>query len=538
MAGPNSGMSAFLLFVTLNYVILSAHASRFQKLTKEEDLELERRLKVINKPARESFKQADYGAMIDCIDIYKQLAFDHPLLKNHKIQMKPGKFVDGVKKTNPVRTSLPAVPQINGAVISIVNGLNVPGQLNNIQTGWLVNPYLYKNYTRLFTLWTADSYHKTGCYNVLCPGFLQVSMKIPLGLILRPTSDKISGNWWLKFGDEDVRYWAKSLFMTMANGASHIAWGGMVYSPSTGGSPLMASGLFPHVGLNKTAYIAQLLFSDQQNNFLDSVDGNLTWNQGNSSEKKKSRGQEDSLAANAGPLGWRRSLSAEEDLEFEGQLRAISKPAVKSFKMEPEMIPERPMVISRQAAIACYARVSHKLAPRSRSAFQFCYPSTVGFSTRSGLPYIRTKLPETGGSCMGKIMSRLATNPSIIQKLMEEEDLEIERLLKFINKPARLSFQPWRKYNESCGLLFPVPLLPLSYRHLFPTSARLYTYWTLSQYCRIQYETLLTIYQDQVTGNWWLLYGQDNELVGYWTKSLFNSLKRGASDIAMGEPGE
>ncbi|XP_031390924.1 uncharacterized protein LOC116203369 [Punica granatum] len=237
MAGPNSGMSAFLLFVTLNYVILSAHASRFQKLTKEEDLELERRLKVINKPARESFKQADYGAMIDCIDIYKQLAFDHPLLKNHKIQMKPGKFVDGVKKTNPVRTSLPAVPQIkylcllleqlhfiwiiffiysavrlfegqnyganatinvwslsvlsdqlSGAVISIVNGLNVPGQLNNIQTGWLVNPYLYKNYTRLFTLWTADSYHKTGCYNVLCPGFLQVSMKIPLGLILRPTS--------------------------------------------------------------------------------------------------------------------------------------------------------------------------------------------------------------------------------------------------------------------------------------------------------------------------------------------------------------
>lgn len=34
----------------------------------------------------------------------------------------------------------------------------------------------------------ADSYQKTGCYNVLCPGFVQVSMQIPLGLILRPTS--------------------------------------------------------------------------------------------------------------------------------------------------------------------------------------------------------------------------------------------------------------------------------------------------------------------------------------------------------------
>ncbi|EOA12019.1 hypothetical protein CARUB_v10008052mg, partial [Capsella rubella] len=29
------------------------------------------------------------GDIIDCIDIYKQHAFDHPALKNHKIQMKP-----------------------------------------------------------------------------------------------------------------------------------------------------------------------------------------------------------------------------------------------------------------------------------------------------------------------------------------------------------------------------------------------------------------------------------------------------------------
>lgn len=33
------------------------------------------------------------GSTIDCIDIYKQPAFDHPLLKNHKLQMKPSSLL-------------------------------------------------------------------------------------------------------------------------------------------------------------------------------------------------------------------------------------------------------------------------------------------------------------------------------------------------------------------------------------------------------------------------------------------------------------
>ena len=31
--------------------------------------------------------QKEDGSIIDCIDIYKQPAFDHPLLKNHKLQV-------------------------------------------------------------------------------------------------------------------------------------------------------------------------------------------------------------------------------------------------------------------------------------------------------------------------------------------------------------------------------------------------------------------------------------------------------------------
>ncbi|KAF5957074.1 hypothetical protein HYC85_004299 [Camellia sinensis] len=62
----------------------------WRSLTKEEDLELEERLKHLNKPAVKTI-QNNYGDIYDCVDFYKQPAFDHPLLKNHTFhfQMKP-----------------------------------------------------------------------------------------------------------------------------------------------------------------------------------------------------------------------------------------------------------------------------------------------------------------------------------------------------------------------------------------------------------------------------------------------------------------
>ncbi|XP_006826996.2 uncharacterized protein LOC18422119 [Amborella trichopoda] len=54
----------------------------------EKDLEVEAQLKLLNKPAIKTF-QAKNGDVIDCVDIYKQPAFDHPLLKNHTTQMRP-----------------------------------------------------------------------------------------------------------------------------------------------------------------------------------------------------------------------------------------------------------------------------------------------------------------------------------------------------------------------------------------------------------------------------------------------------------------
>ncbi|KAJ0031845.1 hypothetical protein Pint_13430 [Pistacia integerrima] len=50
--------------------------------------EIDRRLKLLNKPAVKSIKSED-GDIIDCVDIYKQPAFDHPALRNHTLQLRP-----------------------------------------------------------------------------------------------------------------------------------------------------------------------------------------------------------------------------------------------------------------------------------------------------------------------------------------------------------------------------------------------------------------------------------------------------------------
>ncbi|XP_039123920.1 uncharacterized protein LOC120260500 [Dioscorea cayenensis subsp. rotundata] len=54
---------------------------------KETEELVEQKLKILNKPAVKSIKSED-GDIIDCVNIYKQPAFDHPLLKNHKIKVR------------------------------------------------------------------------------------------------------------------------------------------------------------------------------------------------------------------------------------------------------------------------------------------------------------------------------------------------------------------------------------------------------------------------------------------------------------------
>ncbi|KAK9946318.1 hypothetical protein M0R45_011787 [Rubus argutus] len=69
--------------------------------SKQKVLEAERKLSQLRKPAVKSIQSED-GDIIDCIDIYKQPAFDHPALKNHTMQMAPS--YDPTKETDSTMT--------------------------------------------------------------------------------------------------------------------------------------------------------------------------------------------------------------------------------------------------------------------------------------------------------------------------------------------------------------------------------------------------------------------------------------------------
>ncbi|XP_010435010.1 PREDICTED: uncharacterized protein LOC104718888 [Camelina sativa] len=80
----------FLFGCIIYHIIVSdkngfVEAKRFSKF---EDLEIENRIKAMNKPAVKIIKTID-GESYGCVDFYKQPAFDHPSMKNHRYTMRP-----------------------------------------------------------------------------------------------------------------------------------------------------------------------------------------------------------------------------------------------------------------------------------------------------------------------------------------------------------------------------------------------------------------------------------------------------------------
>ncbi|XP_020249471.1 uncharacterized protein LOC109826865, partial [Asparagus officinalis] len=71
-----------------------------------------RYLKKMNKPAVKTIKSPS-GDLIDCVDIYKQPSLDHPLLKNHKVQLKPSFNPSDIHSEESL-TKIPQDWHING----------------------------------------------------------------------------------------------------------------------------------------------------------------------------------------------------------------------------------------------------------------------------------------------------------------------------------------------------------------------------------------------------------------------------------------
>ncbi|KAL1831984.1 hypothetical protein ACET3Z_001635 [Daucus carota] len=361
----------FFFFFTLCW---SSRVPRGTGLSRQK-LEVQKHLNRLNKPPIKSIQSPD-GDTIDCIPISHQPAFDHPFLKDHKIQMRPSYHPEGLfdeskmstessekakpmsqlwhmngrcpADTIPVRRtkkddilrassvkrygkkkhrSIPkprsadpdlvnesghqhAIAYVEGdkyygarATINVwepkiqqanefslsqiwVLGGSFGEDLNSIEAGWQVSPDLYgDNNTRLFTYWTSDAYQATGCYNLLCSGFIQINSEIAMGASISPVSavrnsqydisilvwkDPKEGNWWMQFGNGYVLgYWPSFLFSYLAESASMIEWGGEVVNSEADGhhtSTQMGSGRFPEEGFGKASYFRNIQVVDSSNN--------------------------------------------------------------------------------------------------------------------------------------------------------------------------------------------------------------------------------------------------------------------------------
>lgn len=161
--------------------------------------------------------------------------------------------------------------------------------LNTIEAGWQVSPELYGDtYPRFFTYWTTDAYQATGCYNLLCSGFVQTNNQIAIGAAISPTSeynagqydislivwkDPNRGDWWLGFGGGQltVGYWPSFLFSHLADHASMVQWGGEIVNTRPDGmhtSTQMGSGHFAEEGFSRASYFRNIEVVDWDNSLI------------------------------------------------------------------------------------------------------------------------------------------------------------------------------------------------------------------------------------------------------------------------------
>ncbi|KAG6736219.1 hypothetical protein POTOM_061054 [Populus tomentosa] len=152
-----------------------------------------------------------------------------------------------------------------------------------------VSPDLYgDNRTRLFTYWTSDAYQATGCYNLLCTGFIQINNEIAMGASIFPVSgyrgsqydisllvwkDPKEGNWWIQFGNDYVLgYWPGFLFSYLTDSATMIEWGGEIVNSESDEQHTtteMGSGHFPEEGFGKAGYFRNIQIVDGSNSLRD-----------------------------------------------------------------------------------------------------------------------------------------------------------------------------------------------------------------------------------------------------------------------------
>ncbi|KAL6615002.1 hypothetical protein ACP70R_037272 [Stipagrostis hirtigluma subsp. patula] len=275
------------------------------------------------------------GDVFICKDINQQPAFGHLLLKDHVIQMKPSSFPSGLHVEFPLMVSdsneplpivecpigtIPILQNNEGGTMSLLSSIikdtdgpaevagikssssdiyGIRAEINvyqpevkgkngersvsltmignedeGIGAGSYVYPRLNGDNLARFHIYWENNQHQGGCYDLVCPGFVQVSRSVGLGGKLQPISvydgpqysihiqvskDPMTGHWWLAYGPGNITvgYWPTELFINMKEKATIQYTGGLVRRSAVG-MPQMGSGHFASEGFGKAAFVRNI----------------------------------------------------------------------------------------------------------------------------------------------------------------------------------------------------------------------------------------------------------------------------------------
>nr|XP_016494326.1 PREDICTED: uncharacterized protein LOC107813558 [Nicotiana tabacum] len=276
----SSTNSASVLYFLLSYNGVQGE----KKLSKLEDSELEKQLKLLNKPAVKTIKikpilastlqnsdtsaaheanessgiwLKERGCPFGTVPI-KRITKDDLIRQRHIPPPEAIAFEAPLSNSNnnsePKRTSISS----QGYKLAIVQ---IPNNPNNKFAGAGMSASLWNP--------RIESQQHTACRLKIQKG----SDNLQVGWRVDPTlygdnktrffvhfQDLANGNWWLLFGEsnEQVGFWPQRLFSNLASFATSVEWGGVAYSPPSMSEPPMGSSCFPIGDPNYDAYCRRL----------------------------------------------------------------------------------------------------------------------------------------------------------------------------------------------------------------------------------------------------------------------------------------
>ncbi|KAF4386886.1 hypothetical protein F8388_006841 [Cannabis sativa] len=219
---------------------------------------------------------SDDGDVIDCVDIYKQPAFDHPLLKNHTLQpssiqinqLKLGEKDDALKalqgwRKNGEECPVGTVPIVRIPTISSKYG----PKTSHFQSHYITHP----NRSLAIATETTPG-HEYAQVSMLGGPFFGTKTNIN---VWNPDSNgtmSVSQIWVTSSQHEQLNAIEAGWITLGVNGAEMLSWGGEIINNGADGhhsSTQMGSGHFPDEGFGKASYFSNIQYIDASKLYKD-----------------------------------------------------------------------------------------------------------------------------------------------------------------------------------------------------------------------------------------------------------------------------